>query len=268
MADGRLTVYRHLMGAQVRGQFSYRASFLIDLAAQAISPVIDLLAIVAVFRVTRTLGGFTAVEVLLMFGLSSTAFAIADLTVGNIEKIREYVRRGLLDAVLVRPLSVLGQVLTLDFSLRRLVRVGVGTLILLVATSASHVQWTPARVAVLVLAPVFGAVFFASVFIATATVAFFWIDSGEFANGFTYGGRDFTSYPMNVYSGLFRRLFAFSLGFAFVSYYPALILLGRPDPLGVPGWLAWGSPVVCAAAAGVAALAWRFGVRHYRSTGS
>ena len=115
----------------------------------------------------------------------------------------------------------------------------------------------------------FGAVFFGAIFVATATVAFWWIDSGEFANGFTYGGRDFTSYPITVYSGLFRRIFAYSLGFAFVAYYPALALLGRPDPLGLPGWAGlvrrrWWP---CAAVA-VAALVWRFGVRHYRSTGS
>jgi ABC-2 type transport system permease protein len=264
----RLAIYRRLLGAQVRGQTAYRASFIIDMVGQSIAPIIDLVAILAVFRVTRTLGGFTSPEVLVMFGLSATAFAMADLAVGNIEKLRDYVRRGLLDAVLVRPLSVLGQLLALDFSTRRVIRILIGSGVLVAACARAGVAWTPSRVAVAVLAPVWGAVFFMSVFIGMATVAFFWIDSGEFANSFTYGGRDFTSYPINVYSGLFRRLFAYSLGFAFVAYYPALILLGRPDPLGLPGWVAWASPLVSLAAALVAALAWRFGVRHYRSTGS
>jgi ABC-2 type transport system permease protein len=264
----RLAIYQRLLLAQVRSQTAYRASFLLDLFGQAVAPIIDLTAILAMFRVTRTLGGFTAAEVLVMFGLSATAFALADSAVGNIERLREYVRRGLLDAVLVRPLSVLGQLLVLDFSTRRLARILIGVGVLAVACERSGVAWTPARVAVVVLAPVWGAVFFASVFIGAATVAFFWIDSGEFANSFTYGGRDFTSYPMNVYSGVFRRLFAYSLGFAFVAYYPALIVLGQPDPLGLPDWVAWASPLVSLAAAFLAALAWRFGVRHYRSTGS
>jgi ABC-2 type transport system permease protein len=63
-------------------------------------------------------------------------------------------------------------------------------------------------------------------------------------------------------------VFAYSLGFAFVSYYPTLTLLGRPDPLGLPSWVGWTTPAVALAAAGAAALAWRTGVRHYRSTGS
>jgi ABC-2 type transport system permease protein len=71
-----------------------------------------------------------------------------------------------------------------------------------------------------------------------------------------------------VYGALFRRLFAYGLGFAFVAYYPALALLGRHDPLGAPAALGYGCPLIAAAAAVLAGLVWRSGVRHYRSTGS
>ena len=264
----RLAIYRRLVGAQVRGHVAYRASFALDLVGNALMPVIEVTVIVAMFRVTRTLGDFTALEVLVMFGLASSAFALADLSVGNIERIRQYVRMGLLDAVLIRPLSALGQLLALDFTIRRAARVVISLGVFGVAASRVGVDWTPARAALAVLAVVGGAAFFGAVFVATATVAFWWIDSGEFANGFTYGGRDFTSYPITVYSGFFRRVFAYGLGFGFVAYHPTLGLLGRPDPLGLPAWMAWSTPAVAAAACGLAALAWRSGVRHYRSTGS
>ena len=264
----RLGIYRRLVGAQVRSHAAYRASFVIDLAANAVIPAVDVIAVVALFRVTRTLGHFSTLEVLVMFGLSATAFALADLAVGNIERIRMYVRQGLLDAVLVRPLSALGQLLAIDFTIRRVTRVATALLVLGLSLSGLDPQWTPARILLLVTAPLFGAVFFGALFVATATVAFWWIDSGEFANGFTYGGRDFTSYPVTVYSGFFRRAFAYGLGFAFVAYYPALGLLGRADPLGLPGWMAWGTPVIASVAAGAAAIFWRFGIRRYRSTGS
>jgi viologen exporter family transport system permease protein len=264
----RVGIYRHLVAAQVRSHASYRASFVLDLAGNAMIPAIDLLVVVATFRVTRVLGGFSAVEVLVMFGLSATAFALADLAVGNIEKIRIYVREGLLDAVLLRPLSALGQLVAVDFTVRRVARLVVAATVYGLAVARYGVVWTPARLLLLVTAPVVGAVFFGAIFVAGATVAFWWIDSGEFANGFTYGGRDFTAYPITVYSGLFRRIFAYSLGFAFVAYYPALALLGRPDPLALPAWVAWSSPFVALGAAVVAAGMWRWGVRHYRSTGS
>jgi ABC-2 type transport system permease protein len=203
-----------------------------------------------------------------MFGLSTTGFALGDLIVGNVERIRLYVRSGTLDAVLVRPLSTLGQLVALDFSIRRISRVLVAVGVVTVALSRQTIDWTPARIALHIATPCAGGVFFGAIFVMTSTIAFWWIDSGEFANAFTYGGRDFTTYPITIYSGLFRTVFAYSLGFAFVAYYPALALLGRPDPLGLPAWVAWGSPAVAVVAAGLAVMVWRLGVRHYRSTGS
>ena len=184
------------------------------------------------------------------------------------ERLRVYVRTGLFDAVLVRPLSTLGQLVAMDFAPRRVGRVVQGMAIYVVALAVAPVQWSPAGRVLVVLAPLAGAVFFGAIFVAGATVAFWWIDSGEIANAFTYGGKDVTAYPMTVFGGLFRRLFAYGLGFAFVAYLPALAMLGRSDPLGCPDWLRWCSPLVAAVAAGLAALFWRTGVRHYRSTGS
>lgn len=260
--------YRRLVGAQVRGQASYRASFVIDVVSNILVLAADLAAVLVLFRVTPALGGFSLREVVVMFGLSTSAFALADLAVGNIEKIRMYVRTGLLDAILVRPLRILPQLLAIDFALRRVGRAVYSIAILGIALGYSGIEWTPVRVALAILAPVAGAGLFAAIFVASATVAFWWIDSGELGNALTYAGRDFTSYPMNVYSGWFRRVFAYGIGFAFVAYYPALELLGRPDPLGLPAGIGWASPLVAIAAACVAAMVWRIGVRHYRSTGS
>lgn len=94
------------------------------------------------------------------------------------------------------------------------------------------------------------------------------MESGEFASAVIYGGKDFAGYPMTVYAGLFRRLFGYVIGFAFVAYYPALFLLGRADPLGVPVWAQRLSPLVAVAVFGVGLAVWRIGLRHYRSTGS
>lgn len=60
----------------------------------------------------------------------------------------------------------------------------------------------------------------------------------------------------------------FAVPGAFVAYFPALALLGRPDPLGLPDALRYGSPVVAAVAVAAAGLLWRTGIRHYQGTGS
>ncbi|HEX6351828.1 ABC transporter permease [Actinophytocola sp.] len=264
MADA----YVRLLVAQVRSQTQYRLSFGLDLFFSTVLTSLDLVALWVLFAVNDSLGGFGGAEVLLMAGIAAASFPLADLAVGNVEKLRVYVRSGLFDALLLRPLSTLGQLVAMDFAPRRIGRVLQGTAIYVVALTVAPVQWSVPVVVLVVLAPLAGAVFFGAIFVAGATVAFWWIDSGEISNAFTYGGKDVAAYPMTVFGGLFRRLFAYGLGFAFVSYLPALAMLGRSDPLGTPDWLRWCSPLVSLFVAALAALFWRTGVRHYRSTGS
>jgi ABC-2 type transport system permease protein len=260
--------YLHVLRAQIRSQTQYRASFLLDLVASLLFTTLDVFAVLVLFSVTKSLGGFGFREVMLMVALTATSFATADMVVGNVERLRLYVRSGLFDGVLVRPLSALGQLVVLDFQLRRIGRVVQGALLYLVVLAFAGIGWTPGRVALAVLAPVAATVFFGSLFVASSTVTFWWIDSIELAASVTYGGRDFCSYPMTVYDGVFRKLFSLGLGFGFVAYLPTLALLDLPDPLGTPSWLHWCSPLTALIAAVLATLLWRTGIRHYRSTGS
>jgi ABC-2 type transport system permease protein len=156
----------------------------------------------------------------------------------------------------------------MDLPIRKLLRVVFGFGVLAAAIGMNDIDWTAARVVLIILSPIASAVFLSSIFVISASLAFWWVDSGEIGSAFTYGGRDFASYPITVYGPTFRGLFAYALGFAFIGYQPALALLGRADPLGLPVWTGFGAPLVALAAAAVAATVWRVGVRHYRSTGS
>ena len=263
-----LRAYAALVGGLWRSLMSYRASFVVEMITNIGATALDLLAVLVIFRTTRTLAGFTLPEAVLMVSLSSCAFGLADFVVGNIDRLKTYVRTGMLDAVLVRPLGTLAQLVLMDLPLRKALRLVLAAGVLVAALRFNDIDWTPARAALVVVVPFAGAVFFGSIFVLSASLAFWWVDSGELGNAFTYGGRDFTAYPIPVYAGWFRAVFAYGLGFGFVSYQPALALLGRADPLGLPGWTGFVSPLVALAAAGIAALVWRSGIRHYRSTGS
>ncbi|GAA3340221.1 ABC transporter permease [Amorphoplanes nipponensis] len=265
---GELRAYAALLGAQWRSLLSYRASFLVEMVTNIGATALDVVAVFVIFRATRTVAGFTLPEAVLIVSLSSCAFNLADFTVGNIDRLKTYVRTGLMDAVLVRPLGALAQLVLMDLPFRKALRLVLAVGVLLVALRLNAIEWTPARVLLALVVPLAGAVFFGAIFVLSASLAFWWVDSGDLGSAFTYGGRDFTAYPVPVYAGWFRTLFAYGLGFGFVSYQPALALLGRADPLGLPAWAGFVSPLVALVAAALAALVWRAGVRHYRSTGS
>ncbi|GIF04513.1 ABC transporter permease [Actinoplanes siamensis] len=265
---GELRAYAALAGAQARSVLAYRASFVVELLGNVGATVFDVLTVLALFRATDRIGGFALPEALLMTSITSAGFALADFLIGNVDRLKTYVRAGTLDAVLVRPLGALPQLLLMDLPMRKLLRVVFGFGVLAVALGLNDIDWTPARVLLITLSPLCGMVFLGSIFVISASLAFWWVDSGEVGSAFTYGGRDFASYPITVYGPVFRGLFAYALGFAFVSYQPALALLGRADPLGLPSGAGFAAPLVALAAAAVATGVWRTGIRHYRSTGS
>ncbi|HEY6422030.1 MAG TPA: ABC-2 family transporter protein [Pseudonocardiaceae bacterium] len=264
----RLEAYRRLLSGAVRSQLAYPASFGLQLVGQALVQVVDLLAILVLFGRVSAMGGFSRDEVLLIYGLASVGFGLADLAVGQLDRLPELIRSGELDAMLLRPLSVLGQLCAADVALRRLGRVVAGAVTLGYALLAVHIAWTPARVLLVIVSPLSAAVLFGAIWVAATSVCFWVVDGRELANSVTYGSNELTSYPITIYSDWVRRLLAFVVPGAFVAYYPVLGLLGKPDPLGLPAVLPWCAPLVAAVTVVAAALAWRSGLRRYVGTGS
>lgn len=258
--------YARIVGSRIRSQLAYPTSFVLDVTAQLIGQAAELLAILAVFTHVTSLGGFSVREVVLIYGLAAAAFGLADLAVGQVESLPDLIRTGEFDVMLLRPLGTLPQLLASDVQLKRIGRIAVGLGVF--AYALGIVTWTPLRVAVAVLAPLAGAAVLASIWVAANCVSFWLVDGRELANSVTYGSDFATSYPITIYGPWLRRVMCFAVPGAFVAYYPALALLGRPDPLGLPTWLRYCSPLVALASAGVAALCWRAGVRRYQGTGS
>src|SRR2546428_8413923 len=104
--------------------------------------VLDIASIVVLFRIAPTVGGFAFPDVFLMAALAVTAFALGDLAVGNVERLRVYVRSGLLDAVLVRPLGALTQLTAMDVAARRVGRAVFGVAMLAIAIARAAVSLT------------------------------------------------------------------------------------------------------------------------------
>lgn len=264
----KLGAYRKIIGSRIRSQLEYRLSFAMECLSQLLFTASEFVTILVLFSHLPVMGGFTLTEVALMYGLSATAFSLADLAVGHVERLPTYIREGTFDAFLMRPLGSLPQLLTSEVSLRRLGRTAQGLGILIYALVRLDLDWGIDTVALLVITPFAGAAVFSAIFIVTCSVAFWIIEGGEFANAFTYGGNLLTSYPINVFNRWVRRMLAYAIPAAFVAYFPALGILDRADPLGLPVFLQWCGPVVGVLSLCVAGLVWRIAVRHYQGASS
>jgi ABC-2 type transport system permease protein len=151
--------------------------------------------------------------------------------------------------------------------MRRIGKAVQGAIVLVYALSVLSIPWDAGRVAMCVLMVPAAIVIFASVWTVGSCLAFWTTDGGEFTNAFTYGGNFLAQYPIDIFSTWLRRFLAYIVPLAFVCYFPALYILDKPDPLGLPRWLQFSSPLVALLGVLVAGCAWRFAVRHYRSAG-
>ncbi|WP_330310122.1 MULTISPECIES: ABC transporter permease [unclassified Streptomyces] len=265
--DG-LRAYRMIAAMWIRSTMAYRASFALAVTGNLVVSGLDFVAILLMFSQVDRLGGYSLPEVAFLYGSSAAAFGLAQLAFGSLDRLGSRVRDGTLDTLLVRPVPVLAQVAADRFALRRLGRITQGLLILGYATAALDISWTPLKMLMLPLMLLSGGVIFSAVFVAGAAFQFVAQDASEVQNSFTYGGSTLLQYPPTVFAKDLVRGVTFVLPLAFVNWLPALYVLGRPYPLDLPTWVAFAPPLVAAGCCALAGIAWRAGLRSYRSTGS
>ncbi len=262
-----VSLYARLVRARVRSQLQYRTSFALDLVAMAGITFLDFVAVLVIFRNVPTLDGWSIGEVAFLYATSAMAFALTDMAIGHLDGLSQLVREGSFDLLLIRPRSTLFQVMTMDFQLKRLGKALQGLAVLVYALTLLDLAWTPGKIAMLVTMILAGAVIFGAVWIFVICIVFWSVEGRETANAFTYGGNYLAQFPITIYDAWLRRFLAYVVPMAFVSYMPALFILGKEDPLGLPGWLRFASPAVAVLTVLGAGAMWRHAMRHYRSAG-
>jgi ABC-2 type transport system permease protein len=252
----------------IRSSMAYRTSFVTMAVGQFMITALDFLAILVMFSNVSVLGGFSLGQVAFLYGVSGLCLGAADLLVGNVERLGRRIRDGSLDAMLIRPVPTLVQVCADQFELRRVGRLAQAGLVLCLGSTAADIHWSAVKVGLLMLTLLSGTAIFCSVFIVFASFQFVTQDASEVANAFTYGGNTLTQYPLTIFPKEIIRAVTFIIPLAFVNWYPCLYILGQPDPLSLPGWTRFASPLVATWLAVLTGWVWRLGIRGYRSTGS
>lgn len=266
VVDG-VRAYGLIAAMWLRSTMAYRASFVMTAFGNFAATAFDFVAIMLMFSHVDVLGGYTLPEIALLYGAAGTAFGLADLVMGSMDRLGKRVRDGTLDTLLVRPVPVLAQVAADRFALRRLGRITQGALVLGYALVTLDIDWTAARVLMVPLMLLSGAAIFGAVFVAGAAFQFFAQDASEVQNSFTYGGNTLLQYPPTVFAKDLVRGVTFVVPLAFVNWLRRCTCWW-PYPLDLPDRVAFLPPVVAALCWVVAGLAWRAGLRAYRSTGS
>src|SRR6266699_2040582 len=256
LADLRL--YRHFIAMQLRAQMQYKINVLIDIITYLSVTGLEFVPVLIYFGPFPTLLGWNVGEVAMLYAITSMSFGLAELFGAGIDAFDETIRRGEFDRVLLRPVGALTQVVSSEFRLRRLGRITEGLLVFILALGLLHgLDWTVSKLVILLLGVVSGALVFIAILLLGATLCFWTIQTTELTNILTYGGREMLSYPLTIYNSGLQRFFLFVIPLAFCSYIPVCYLLGRGLPFGLPGGLAFASPLWALVFALASGAIWR-----------
>jgi ABC-2 type transport system permease protein len=258
--------YLLLAWTWLKASAQYPGPLIMMVIGSFVVSALDVAAIWVIFEHVGSLGGFDLAEVMFLYGAAGLAFALSDMLFGNVERLSQHIKAGTFDTMLIRPAGAFIQMATDRFSVQRLGRLAQAAVVLAIALPqlglAAGRAW---MIPVMILC---GTVIFASIFTLGGAMQFLLTDAPEVANAFTYGGSALTQYPLSVYGNELVKGVTFIVPLAFVNWQPALFVLDRPDPLGLPYWLRFAAPLAAVVLSVAAALAWRAGIRRYRSTGS
>lgn len=265
-----IRMYARFLALDIRAQLQYPLSFFFELVSNGIVIATFFLTIALILQRFGSIAGWTLGEVALLYGMIETSFGLMEMIFSGFDPrhFGQQVRRGRFDVMLLRPLGLTLQVLGAQFMLRRLGRILQGLVILAIGFSLTEIRWTPFKIAYLPVILTSQVCFFGGLFIIGSTITFWTIESIEVINILTYGGSEMMSYPMNIYQEWMQRFFTFIIPAIFLNYYPVLWILDKPDPIGLPTFAPFLSPVAGFGMLGIALLFWRFGIRNYQSTGT
>ncbi len=263
-----LSLYFKLVGSRIASQMQYPMSFFMSVLLTFMSSFIDVVGIWLVFSRFKAIDGWSIVEICLLYGLIHMSFALVEMFARGFDTFGRIVRLGQLDRILVRPRSIVLQVLGWEFRTANIGRFLQGLLPFIYAVIHLQIdtwwQWLAITIGLISS----GMLFF-SLLMVQATLSFWAQDSLEVMNAFVYGGIQAGQLPMSIYDKWLMRFFTFMVPIAMCSYYPILMVLGRPDTalsLSVPTMVFF-SPIWTGCLVVGAHLFFRFGIRTYTSTG-
>lgn len=241
----------------------YKVSFLLMIIGRFLLAFCELIAIKFLFYGFTQIKGYTYGDILLCFAVIQMSFTFAELFGNGFKVFSGMVRSGEFDRMMLRPCSLILQVMGSRFEVGRTGPLLTAFFTLVLGIRHSQVTWNLMTVWTIAAMTIGGTLLFIGLFVLEASFCFFSIEDTSLINVLTYGAKTHGKYPIDIYGKGILRFCTYVIPYTLIQYYPLQFLLGKTRswylafcPLGIVVFL-----LFCY-------LIWRFGVKNYKSCGS
>lgn len=259
-----LRIYLKLQLMQIRSTVEYAADFWIGIVGAMMLQVSGLVFITALFHQVPEVAGWNAWNILLLYGLAMVPTGLRELFCDGFWMLRSKVNTGEFDRVLVRPISPALQSASALVSIHGFGGVILGTTLVFLGLTRSEVAfhwWTlPFLVVTIVSSTIL-----VSAISMLINLTGFWEPSAQSALPTMLAlFIDFAKFPIDIYNGAIRTFITIVLPYAFISFYPALVLLDRDSDW---QWLGFFTPLAAAWMILATRFVWSKALNRYQGVG-
>ncbi len=266
---GYASLYLEFFKIQVQRIGEWRAGFLWTTFAKAASYTAQFAMIWVMINAFRTIGTWSAYEVMLLFGLTSASYAIAGSFFNHTcSYLPKHIRDGTFDEVLTKPVNSFIYVSAKHFSCGYFGTFlsSVGVMVFCFVKLRIHL--TVLKVLLLPVVILSGGIITSAMYLICSIPAF-WLVQGEGLQRILFGDlRSLSEYPITVFGKAVQVVLTLVLPYAFVNFYPAQFFLGKNDFSVFHPVFQFLSPLVAVVLFAAAYAFWKFAINHYVSTGS
>lgn len=224
---GGFHLYKQYFLIQLKSAMQYKTSFFLTCIGQFLVSFNVFIGIYFMFQRFHTVKGYSYNEVLLCFGITLMEFGLAEAFARGFDSFASIIGNGVFDRIMVRPRSLILQVLGQRIEFTRIGRMLQAVIMFAYGLAAGRVDWSLSKVLVVLFMLAGGTALFSGIFLIYAAICFFTLEGLEFMNILTDGAREYGKYPVDIYG---KRVLLFAtilVPYACIQYYPLLFLLDR-----------------------------------------
>ena len=258
-----LRIYAIFLVQYLKRLVNYRLDFIIGVIYFIFVQASGILFIALIFQSVPDLNGYSFDQMLFLYGFFQLPRGLDHLFTDNIWLIPMRIKKGDIDRYLVRPIPALFQLISERFQHEAMGEIITGIVVISIAANRLNLNVGMIEMMALLFLIILGAIIYSSLKLLTASISF-WVTNSMQLMTSVYNLADFAKYPLPIFPKAIQILVTYFVPFAFVSYFPATVVLENAAVLPV----LFGSSLATIILAFLALSLWRFGLRSYTSVGS
>lgn len=251
-----------LFKASLKSQAQYKFDFIINLIGNVLGIIGDFIIIYFILMRFHQIDGWNIYEIALIYFIVEFGFGMYRLIGDGFNKFEELILSGRFDALLIRPVSTLFQVMLQRIDFKRL-----GMVLQACAVGIWGMTHTPLREGFYLYLPILlgiSTVVNLEISIMLAAIAFWSGKNKDIIILGHYSTRSAANYPATIYNAFFSKLLTFIIPFFSVSYYPLVFFTRKSDAV----YLLFAPVMAVIVLTPITLFIWKLGIKKYSSTGT